>query len=462
MKEKQNNLTEVLPDPTGPLSIVVPTSSISDANQEVSMIYKEIASGERRKGPYVKLTDPSQRCEIGRRAAQYGTTNAIRYYKKKYPDLNLSESTIRRLKNSYKDQLRKRPLEEKSSLAQLPMQKRGRPLMIGEKLEGQVKHYLMEIRKRGGVVNAAIALAVGKGIVRNGDLPYKDVELTKDWAKYLLSRMGLVKRKASTSAKVSVENFERKRELFLHEVKLVMEMEDIPAELVINFDQTGIKYVPTSSWTLEKEGSKRVAIVGKDDKRQITAVIGCSMSGDVLPFQLIYEGKTSRCLPSYNFPRGFDITCNPTHWSNEMTMLRYLDKVIFPYVAQKREDLGMSADFPALLLFDNFSGQCTPEVLKMIYTHHMHVVLIPPNCTDRLQPLDLSVNKSVKDFLKRQFQEWYVDLVSAQVQKCQVELIDLRLSIVKSLGAKWMNKLYDYLRSKPEIVCNGFRAAGIL
>ena len=47
---------------------------------------------------------------------------------------------------------------------------------------------------------------------------------------------------------------------------MVMEMEDIPAELVLNFDQTGIKYVPMSSWILEKEGSKRVALVGKDDK----------------------------------------------------------------------------------------------------------------------------------------------------------------------------------------------------
>ena len=111
--------------------------------------------------------------------------------------------------------------------------------MIGEKLEGQVK---LENRKRGGVVNAAITVAVGKIIVKNADLPYKDVELTKDWAKYLLICMGLVKRKASTSAKVSVENFD----LFLHEVKLVMEMEDIPAELVINFDQTRITYVPTS------------------------------------------------------------------------------------------------------------------------------------------------------------------------------------------------------------------------
>ena len=49
-----------------------------------------------------------------------------------------------------------------------------------------------------------------------------------------------------------------------------------------------------------------------------------------------------------------------------MTMLRYLDKVVFSYVAQKREDLGMPADFPALLLFDNFSGQCTP------YPSHAH------------------------------------------------------------------------------------------
>ena len=34
------------------------------------------------------------------------------------------------------------------------------------------------------------------------------VELTKDLAKYLLSRMGFVKRKATTKAKVDVKEFE--------------------------------------------------------------------------------------------------------------------------------------------------------------------------------------------------------------------------------------------------------------
>ena len=43
-------------------------------------------------------------------------------------------------------------------------------------------------------------------------------------------------------------------------------MDDVPEELVINWDQTGINYVPISSLTMEKEGVKRVEVNGKDDK----------------------------------------------------------------------------------------------------------------------------------------------------------------------------------------------------
>ena len=66
----------------------------------------------------------------------------------------------------------------------------------------------------------------------------------------------------------------------------------------INWDHTGINYAPVSKWTMAKEGSKRVDIVGMDDKRQITAVFGCTMDGDFLPPQIIYGGKTPQCLPT--------------------------------------------------------------------------------------------------------------------------------------------------------------------
>ena len=43
-------------------------------------------------------------------------------------------------------------------------------------------------------------------------------------------------------------------------------MEVIPPDLIINWDHTGINYVPVSKWTMEKKGTKRIEIAGIDEK----------------------------------------------------------------------------------------------------------------------------------------------------------------------------------------------------
>ena len=53
---------------------------------------------------------------------------------------------------------------------------------------------------------------------------------------------------------------------FLQDIKNSMLMNEIPLEMIINFDQTGINYVPVTLWSMEKQGSKRVEVMGKDDK----------------------------------------------------------------------------------------------------------------------------------------------------------------------------------------------------
>ena len=79
--------------------------------------------------------------------------------------------------------------------------------------------------------------------------------------------MGYVKHRASTKAKVAVQTFDELKTQFLLDIKIVVEMNEIPPELVINWDQTGIHYVPVASWTMDKEGSEMVVIVAVDDKR---------------------------------------------------------------------------------------------------------------------------------------------------------------------------------------------------
>ena len=90
---------------------------------------------------------------------------------------------------------------------------------------------------------------------------------------------------------------------------------------------------------------------------------------------------------------------------------------------------------------------------------------MPPNCTDLLQPMDLSVNKSAKSFLKNEFENWYAVQVCEELKNGSADIeevkVDLSLSRMEPLGGKWFVKVYDYLRTKPDIIKNGFKEAGI-
>ena len=135
-------------------------------------------------------------------------------------------------------------------------------------------------------------------------------------------------------------------------------------------------------------GTKRVEIVGLKDKHQITAVFCGTILGDFLPLQLIYKGTTSRCHPCFKLPAGWNVTHSKNHWSTEKTMIEYINNIIVPYIDANRNDDNTAA----LVIMDNFKGQVTPSVLSLLEDNNILVCLLPANTTDRLQPLDISVN----------------------------------------------------------------------
>ena len=102
-----------------------------------------------------------------------------------------------------------------------------------------------------------------------------------------------------------------------------MEMMKIPSELAFNWGHTGINIVPGSQWTMKLKGSKTVELAGLNDKRQIMAVFCVSLAGEFSPVQMIYQGKTTVCLPRFAIPDDWDVTYTPNYWSNENKMREY-------------------------------------------------------------------------------------------------------------------------------------------
>ena len=92
---------------------------------------------------------------------------------------------------------------------------------------------------------------------------------------------------------------------FFYDIVDICIEHQIHDELIINIDQTPSKYVATGKVTMAEKGSRHVSRKGADDKRQVTATLSETLSREILPFQLIYKGKTKRSIPSSKFPAGF-------------------------------------------------------------------------------------------------------------------------------------------------------------
>ena len=146
-------------------------------------------------------------------------------------------------------------------------------------------------------------------------------------------------------------------------------------------------------------------------------------------------------------------------------MMRYAHKILLPFIKKTKESMGLEEDHLYLTIFDVFRGQQIPAFCELLEKNNIDHVNVPANCTDKLQPLDLSVNKPLNDEMKKRFQDWYAEEVEKQLvggTNIKVVKVFTRMSILKPRSANWLIGALESLSKKPEIVLNGFRMAGIV
>ena len=83
--------------------------------------------------------------------------------------------------------------------------------------------------------------------------------------------------------------------------------------------------------------------------------------------------------------------------------------------------------------------------------------------------MDISVNKPAKEYLKKQFDEWYSEMVMQQLEGKDVEdlegieiqPIDLGMPVLKEVSAKWLVGMIEHITENPQFIVNGFICSGI-
>ena len=182
---------------------------------------------------------PEKQAAIARYALENGNKAAARFFSKQL-GIAVEETFVSTWKKKYLTELReiKSKTEKTPEVKSLLAKKRGRPLLLGDKLDQEVASYIKAVCGSGVVITTAITVAAATAIIRRADHNLlaengRPITLTTDWTKFLLHRMTFVKRRGSSAAKMTVTNFNEVREEFLLDIKGVVRMKEIPPELVL-------------------------------------------------------------------------------------------------------------------------------------------------------------------------------------------------------------------------------------
>lgn len=109
------------------------------------------------------------------------------------------------------------------------------------------------------VLNTSVFIVAAKGLDLNHDSNWLSdssgyVKLTTHWAKAMLQILGFSKLRVTTEAGLTSHHILKSKGL---DVQSIREMQEFPIDLVLNWDQTSIHYVPVCDWTMENQCKER-------------------------------------------------------------------------------------------------------------------------------------------------------------------------------------------------------------
>ena len=177
---------------------------------------------------------------------------------------------------------------------------------------------------------------------------------------------------------------------------------------ICNLDETPLPFEYLEGKTYDLVGEKTVWVKESRsgwDKRQASLVL-CVFADGVprVPPMIIFRGKGTRLgRERERYHPEVLVEYNPTAYMNDKLFENYITTHLIPVLGGR----------PTLFAIDLMGSHKTPAVLELLRNNDITPSLIPPGCTGLVQPLDVSINKPLKELLRDLTDQKIFDLESA-------------------------------------------------
>jgi len=256
-----------------------------------------------------------------------------------------------------------------------------------------------------------------------------------DWARSFMNRhhnLSIRKPQAMSIARAIGFNREKVNRFFTALQGVIFDREEliIPDENVYNVDETGLTVCQMPQKIIAQKGKKSVSTLTSAERGKTVTIICCvSGVGVFVPPMMIFPRVRMREELIDKAPNGTVGAATKSGWVNEDAFVKWFDHFLVQVQPKAR-------DRPVLLIMDGHSSH-TKSLTLIEKARDSNVVLLslPSHCTHRLQPLDVSFFKSLKNYYNKEVQCWLRRHPGRPVTEFQIaELFSIAYGHAASVG----------------------------
>lgn len=319
---------------------------------------------------------------------------------------------------------------------------KGRPTAIHEKYEKRIAYSLHIMEKNGfGLSSEEVRDLVTQYVKKNKLMtPFKEDRPGYDWLAAFRKRNNLSLKKPQAvemSRKAACDPFIIKQYFDMLEEYLVKLDIKYSPDRIWNLDESSFSKDPEKTKIIGAKGFASTRTIASTGKENVTVLFTVNAAGEKLPPLIIHRGKN--VWDQWMSQNAYEGTCyaaTDNGWIDAKVFEKYMLGTVLPHV---------SKESPCLIIYDGHSTHIQLHLLEKAKDLGVEIIKLPSHASHLLQPLDLSVFKSMKDRWDAKVLAWQRLNVGAKMQKHHFSEI---------LGQVW--KELD-----PKIIRNGFKKGGI-
>ena len=209
-------------------------------------------------------------------------------------------------------------------------------------------------------------------------------------------------------------------------------------ERIYNMDESGMPLDPKPPKVVAVRGQKKVRYHCSGMKSQITILGCCSGTGQAMPPFIIFDAKQLNHQWTRGEVPGTRYGLSDSGWTERTLFHGWLVEHFLAHAVPGR---------PLLLLVDGHSSHYDPDSIRFARSHSVIIFCLPPHTTHEAQPLDVSFFGPLK-------KNWG-DVCHRFIQASPGKVIT-RFNFNELFSQAWLKTC------SPEIICGGFRRAGII